>query len=84
MSKVLGTQNPADVNTKRMSGDEIAKYTKMLSVGYKEGRSELAPEANHMLITQTCVRYNSTSFKITHRVKTQSAQSWICKSLDRI
>ena len=39
MNKVLGTQNPADMNTKGLSGDEIAKYTKMLNMGYKEGRA---------------------------------------------
>ena len=46
MGKVKGIENPTDMNTKGLSGDEIAKYVKMLGMGYKEGRSELAPEVH--------------------------------------
>ena len=44
MKKVKGTENPADMNTKGISGDEIAKYIRMLNMGYREGRVNLAPE----------------------------------------
>ena len=61
MNKVLGTQNPPDMNTKGLSGDGIAKYTQMLNMGYKEGRSELVPEVHQISNKQNCIRYNSTS-----------------------
>ena len=74
MNKVLGTQNPADMNTKGLSGDEIAKYTKMLNMGYKEGRAELAPEVHALTNKQKCTRFNSSSSKVTHRVRTKGKQ----------
>ena len=74
MNKVLGTQNPADMSTKGLNGDEIAKYTEMLSIGYKEGRAELAPEVHKFVNKQTCTRFNSSSSKVTHKVKTKSNQ----------
>ena len=43
MNKVKGTENPADMNTKGLSGDEIAKYIEMIRMGHQEVRSELAP-----------------------------------------
>ena len=69
MNKVPGTENPADMNTKGLSGDEIAKYVKMISMNYKEGRSELAPEVHQVLQKQKCNRFNSTSSKVTHKVR---------------
>ena len=74
MNKVLGTQNPADMNTKGLSGDEIAKYTKMISMGYKEGRAELAPEVHQVLNKQKCNRFNSSTSKITHKVRIKNNQ----------
>ena len=44
MGKVLGTENPADMNTKGLNGDQIDKYTDMLRMEHREGRAELAPE----------------------------------------
>ena len=72
MNKVKGTENPADMNTKGLSGEEIAKYIKMIGMGYKEGRSELAPEVHQMINKTKCVRFNSTSSKVTHRVRNKS------------
>ena len=69
MNKVPGTENPADMNTKGLSGEEIAKYTKMISMGYQEGRAELAPEVHNILKKQKCNRYNSSTSKITHKVR---------------
>ena len=83
MNKVKGTENPADMNTKGLSGDEIAKYIKMLGMGYKEGRSELAPEVHNLIKKLKCTRYNSTSSKITHRVRTKDATIDKSKVLDR-
>ena len=40
-----------------------------ISMGYKEGRSELAPEVHQVLKNQKCNRFNSTSSKITHKVR---------------
>ena len=77
MNKVKGTENPADMNTKGLSGEEIAKYIKMIGMGYKEGRSELAPEVHKLINKTKCVRFNSTSSKVTHRVRNKSQQ---CKS----
>ena len=82
MNKVKGTENPADMNTKGLSGDEIAKYIKMLGMGYKEGRSELAPEVHNLIKKLKCTRYNSTSSKITHRVRTNNATTNESKVLD--
>ena len=39
MKKVKATENPADMNTKGLSGEEITKYVKMIGMGYQEGRS---------------------------------------------
>ena len=68
MDKVKGTENPADMNTKGLGGDEIAKYIKMLNMGYKEGRSELAPEVHAITNKQKCTRFNSSSVKVTHKM----------------
>ena len=69
MNKVKGTENPADMNTKGLSGEEITKYVKNIGMGYKEGRSELAPEVHQVINKKKCVRFNSTSSKVTHRVR---------------
>ena len=44
IDKVKGTENPADMNTKGLSGDEINKYIDMLDMKFEEGRAELAPD----------------------------------------
>ena len=62
------------MNTKGLSGDEIAKYTKLLNMDYKEGRSELAPEVHELTNKQKCTRFNSTSSKITHKVRIKENQ----------
>ena len=83
MNKVLGTQNPADMNTKGLSGDEIAKYTEMLSMGYKEGRAELAPEVHALTNKQKCTRFNSSSSKVTHKVRTKGNQQHLTQLQSR-
>ena len=74
MNKVLGTENPADMNTKGLSGDEIAKYVEMLSMGYKEGTANLAPEVQNLIRKQKCTRFNSSTSKITHKVRIKDNQ----------
>ena len=74
LNKVKGTENPADMNTKGLSGDEISKYVRMLNMEHQEGRSELAPEVHSMLHKERCIRYNSTSSKVTRRVRIN--QDW--------
>ena len=69
MNKVPGTKNPADMNTKGLSGDEIAKYVDMLNMRYKEGRADLAPEVNNLIKREKCKRFNSSSSKVTHKVR---------------
>ena len=44
MNKVLGTENPADMNTKGLNWENIDKFIRMLNMEHKEGRAELAPE----------------------------------------
>ena len=50
----------------------------MINMGYKEGRSELAPEVHAMTNKQKCTRFNSTSVKIprkmTHTNKKEDRQ----------
>ncbi len=69
MNEVPGTENPADMNPKGLSGDEIAKYVEMINMGYKEGRSGLAPEVHQVLNKQRCNRFNSSMSKVTHKVR---------------
>ena len=35
MGKVLGTENPADMNTKGLNGDQIDKYIEMLRMEHR-------------------------------------------------
>ena len=37
MNKVKGTEKPAEMNTKGLSGDEIAKYGNLLNMVYQGG-----------------------------------------------
>ena len=69
LNKVKGTEKPADMNTKGLNGDDINRYVRMLSMQHKEGRSELAPEVHQLTNKEGCNRYNSTSSKVTRRVR---------------
>ena len=65
IDKVKGTENPADMNTKGLSGDEINKYIEALNMEFKEGRAELAPEMVQTLHAEHCNRFNSSSKRVT-------------------
>ena len=69
LNKVLGTENPADMNTKGLNAEQIDKYIRMLRMEHREGRADLAPEMHELLHQQQCNRFNSTSNNITKRVK---------------
>ena len=73
--KVQGTENPADMITKGLSGEEIAKYVERPGMGYKKGRSELASKVHQIINKTICVCYNSTSSKITHRVRVKQCSN---------
>ena len=62
------------MNTKGLSGEEIAKYVEMINMGYKEGRSELAPEVHQVLNKRKCNRFNSSKSKVTHKVRIKDNQ----------
>ena len=49
VEKIKGTENPADMNTKGLNGDDISRYTRMLNMEHQEGRSNLAPEVHQIL-----------------------------------
>ena len=66
--KVEGTENPADMNTKGLSGGEINKYIEMLDMKFEEGRAELAPDLVSALHNLNCKRFNSTAHKVTKKV----------------
>lgn len=55
MNKVKGTEDPADMNTKGLSGDEIAKYGEILSMGYQEGIANLISTRNPTISQKTKV-----------------------------
>ena len=67
MQKVLGTENPADMNTKGLNSEQIDKFTKMLRMEHRSGRADLAPEMHKLLHKGICERFNSTSAMITKR-----------------
>ena len=75
LNKVKGTENPADMNTKGLSGDEINKYIWMLNMKHQEGRSELAPEVHITIHKEQCTRFNSISSKVTRRVRNNQETS---------
>ena len=60
-NKVKGTDNPADMNTKGLSEDEINKYVDMLNMEHRQGRADLAPEAHNIIHDIRCCRFNSTN-----------------------
>ena len=52
-SKVIGTENPADLCTKGLSEAEIEKYIKMTHSAFHQGKHELCPQLN-TLTDRTC------------------------------
>ena len=56
MQKVLGTENPADMNTKRLKTEDIIRCTEMLNMEHRQGRAELAPEVNKLIKQENCYR----------------------------
>ena len=52
-SKVIGTENPADLCTKGLSEAEIEKYIKMTHSAFHQGKHELCPQLN-TLTYRTC------------------------------
>ena len=69
MNKVPGTENPADMNTKGLKAEDIIRYTEMLDMEHRQGRADLAPEVNQMINRERCVRFNSSSAKVTKKIK---------------
>ena len=69
LGKVKGTENPADMNTKGLNGEDISRYVRMLNMQHQEGRSGLAPEVYQLINKERCGRFNSTSSKVTRRVR---------------
>ena len=78
--KVLGTENPADMNAKGLNEALINKYVEMLSMEHREGRSDLAPELHALLKQEKCVRFNSTSNVITKRPSNRNNEIKVCSS----
>ena len=66
MNKVLGTENPADMGTKGLNGDQIDKFIKMLNMEHREGRAGLAPDLNKLVHDDHCKRLNSAAKRITN------------------
>ena len=64
MNKVLGTENPADMGTKGLSGDQIDKFVRMLCMEHREGRAELAPDLSELMHSHQCKRFNTCFEKI--------------------
>ena len=85
MSKVLGTENPADMNTKGLNWEQIDKFVRMLNMEHREGRAELAPELCKIIHQEHCNRYNSASKKVTKRVRFENVnvESNKCLCMDR-
>ena len=67
MQKVLGTENPADMNTKGLNIEQIDKFSKMLRMEHRSGRADLAPELHKFLHNENCKRFNSLSAIISKR-----------------
>ena len=74
MNNVLGTENPADMGTKGLSGDQIDKFIRMLNMEHRDGRSDLAPDLNKITHEEQCKRYNSCISKTTKRVRISTEQ----------
>ena len=88
-NKVPGTENPADMNTKGLNESQISKYTEMLNMEHRDGRSELAPELHSIIQKEKCQRYNSTNNKITKRPNNRHNENagtmdWVCSKENKI
>ena len=59
LNKVKGTANPADINTKGLSGDETNKYIDVLNMEHRSGRADLAPEVHNLIHELLFCRFNS-------------------------
>ena len=77
MGKVLGTENPADMNTKGLNGELIDKYVRMLNMEHREGRADLAPEVCKLVHELHCQRFNSTNKMITKKFKTMPQKKFV-------
>ena len=65
--KINGKVNPADMNTKGLTSEQINMFISALNMTYVEGRAELAPELNLLLHQMICKRFNSTGNRITKK-----------------
>ena len=80
MGKMLGTENPADINTKELNGELIDKYVEMLNMEHREGRAELAPEVCKVIHELHCQRFNSTNKMITKKFKDKPQEHNVVKT----
>ena len=71
------------MNTKGLNGDDRSRYVRMLNMQHQEGRSELAPEVHLIINKERCGRFNSTSSKVTRRVRINQDLSKPINNLDR-
>ena len=69
LDKVKGTENPADMNTKGLNAEDINRYVDMLRMEHRSGRADLSPELKSIMRDTNCERFNSTSLKVTKRVR---------------
>ena len=74
-NKVPGTENPADMNTKGLNERQISRYTEMLNMEHRDGRSELAPELHSVINKEKCHRYNSIENKVTKRPNNRHSEN---------
>ena len=72
LNKVLGTENPADMNTKGLNIEQIEKFCRMLKMDHRTGRAELAPEMHKLIHKKHCERFNSTSAVVSKRSRKES------------
>ena len=63
------------MNTKGLNAEGIEKYTKMLNMEHKEGRTELAPEVHKMLHDTNCNRFNSTGKFVAKKTRNKNKQN---------
>ena len=63
MTKVLGTENPADLMTKKVAQVLVIKYMAILSVEYQKGRAGAAAQL-HTLEEESYSHGEGVDFKI--------------------
>ena len=54
LEKVLGPENPADMDTKGFNGDQSDCFIRMLDMEHRDGRSDLAPQVHELMKNQEC------------------------------